>query len=246
MSNSKVDKPIRQPITSTYYRRNADFNPEFLDKEALLKKYDPLIRSIHKYFCSYAGILDQQSDVIDLLSQIHLEFLNLAQKYDPKRGVDFPGYIKLNLRHRIYYYVTKLQKQQTHECLFRQYGEDATTDDLVYDKPDESAENAFIRIEAINSIPWEYLSETQCMIVKEVLQNHRPLEQIARIHGISIKNLKEQFEDLCELLIKLNTSQDVNKEENDYDDWDEEEWFGTEIEDWGYGVANRSIEDKRH
>ena len=126
------------------------------------------------------------------------------------------------MRHRIYYYITKLQKQQTHECLFKQYGEDVTSEDLLYDKPDENIAKEFFRIEAINSIPWKCLSETQCMLIEEILQNHKTLEDIARMHSINIKNLKEQFEDLCEFLIQLNTSQNVEKGGNDHD-WDEEE-----------------------
>ena len=209
----------RQAITTPYYRRNSDFNPEFLDKETLLRKYEPLIRSLHKYFCSYAGILDQPSDVSDLYSQIQLEFLNLTQKYDPKRGVDFPGYIKFNLRHRIYYYVTKIQKQNMCECLFRSFGEDnGNAEYPLLERPDESVSEEFNRVEAINSIPWNCLSEEQSILVEEVLQNHKTLDQISKIYGIAPKVIKDQFEELCELLINLNTPgfmETQRKDEND-------------------------------
>ena len=51
-------EPVRRAITTPYNRRNADYNPCFLDKDSLLKRFTPLIQSIHRYFCSYVGILD--------------------------------------------------------------------------------------------------------------------------------------------------------------------------------------------
>ena len=40
----------RKPITTQTNRRNADNHPEFLDTEALLERFSPLIKSIHKRF----------------------------------------------------------------------------------------------------------------------------------------------------------------------------------------------------
>lgn len=204
-----VRKPIiRQSIIDPYYKRNSDYNPEFLDKETLLVKFDPLIRSIHKYFCSYAGILDQQSDVQDLYHQIQLEFLNLAQRYDPKRGVDFPGYIKLNLRHRIYYYVTKIQKQNTYEYLSKPFGCDGGDYVWQADKPDKGVDEEFNRVEVLNSIPWDMLTEIQRTLVVEVLYNHMALDQVAKAYGMPVKSVKDQFDRLCEMLMKLHNLRD--------------------------------------
>lgn len=198
---------IRRAITTPYNRRNADYNPEFLDKETLIRKFTPLIQSIHRYFCSYVGILDQPSDVADLYNQIQLEFLKLAQKYDPKRGVDFTGYIKFNLRHRIYYHVTKMQKRQASEQLTRQYGsgEELDLDTLAYDVPDEAASNEFFRREALASIPWEQLTPDQCELIHNICEDHMNLEEIAENHKVPIKSVQKQFDELCELLIHICT-----------------------------------------
>ena len=233
---------VRKAITTSYNRRNVDYNPEFLDKQVLLKKYYPLMRSIHKYFCSYVGILDQPYDVDDLMSQIQMEFLNLAQKFDPKRGVDFPGYIKLNLRHKIYHYVTKSQKLQSREQLIRQYGEDYS----LPDKSDEKVADQFDVVEILASIPWHKLKQMHRIIVVDLIKNHKTLEQIARDHGYPIKEVRANFELVIDLLQSLQDDFLRKKEiQTDYDDdWDEEEWFGTEIEDWGYNITDKSLKQK--
>lgn len=200
-------KPIivRKPIITSYGRRNSDYNPEFLDKVTLLRKYTPLMQSIHKYFCSYVGILDQQADVDDLMSYIQLEFLNLAQKFDPKRGVDFPGYIKLNLRHKIYHYVTKSQKTQSYEQLIRQYGDEYPNSDVVpFDRPDESIQDDFDTVETLASIPWNQLEWIQRVIVLELLEQHKSLEQISEDYDIPLKDIKIRFDETCKLLENLN------------------------------------------
>lgn len=208
-------KPIivRKPIITSYGRRNSDYNPEFLDKVTLLRKYTPLMQSIHKYFCSYVGILDQQADIDDLMSYIQLEFLNLAQKFDPKRGVDFPGYIKLNLRHKIYHYVTKSQKTQSYEQLTRQYGDEyANTDAVPFDRPDESVQDDFDTVETLTSIPWNQLEWIQRVIVLELLEHHKSLEQIAEDYNIPLKDIKVHFEETCKLLETINNPVKGTKE----------------------------------
>ena len=97
MKNETRDIPRKAILTSSI-RRNAEFHPEFLDTESLLERFEPLLKSIHKKFCSYNGMFDQPDDISDLYSQILLEFLRLKQSYDPLRGVDFPGYIKFHLQ----------------------------------------------------------------------------------------------------------------------------------------------------
>ena len=60
MSKDKVKRrPImRKAILTTSCRRNAQNHPEFLDTEALLERFEPLLRSIHKKFCSYDGVFN--------------------------------------------------------------------------------------------------------------------------------------------------------------------------------------------
>ena len=198
----------RTPIRIPHNRRN-EFNPEFLDKEFLLEKFTPLIQSLHRYFCSYSGILDQPADVADLYSQIQLEFLKLVQRYDPKRGVDFPGYVQFNLRHRVYYYVTRLQNRKNRELLLhRQEHSDnpISIDDVgesVWDRPDESVEQEIFRTEAIASIPWKDIpDESDRQLIHEVLVEHKTLHEIALSRHVLIKVVQQQFDKLCEFLIR--------------------------------------------
>ena len=77
---SKKDGIIRRPIMhkailTTSCRRNAQNHPEFLDTEALLERFEPLLRSIHKKFCSYDGVFNTAEDQADLWAQIQYEFL---------------------------------------------------------------------------------------------------------------------------------------------------------------------------
>lgn len=193
----------RKPITILHNRRNA-YNPEFLDMEALLNKYTPLLKSIHRYFCSYSGILDQTCDIEDLYSQIQTEFIRLTKAYDPRRGVDFPGYIKFNLRHRIYYYVTKLQnlqktelkalKTDDMECEFNYLSE-------YVEQQDENHEHEILRIEAINSLPWNKLKTKEDVDLVINVLNHKTLEEIAKTRRTAVTLVREQFNRICEELI---------------------------------------------
>lgn len=206
----------RVPIRIPHNRRSV-FNPEFLDKEALLEKFTPLIQSLHRYFCSYAGILDQPADIDDLYSQIQFEFLKLVQKYDPKRGVDFPGYIQFNLRYRVYYYVIKLQNRQNRECLLlRQDHSDNPIDiddvgDSIWDKPDESAEYEIFRTEAMASIPWESIpEESDRQLIHEILVEHKTLNEIAIDRHVMVRDVQQQFDRLCKFLIRHHQQSEVD------------------------------------
>lgn len=199
-------KVNRVPIVSSYNRRN-QYNPEFLNIDFLIQKYTPLLKSLHRYFCSYSGILDQPSDIDDLYKQIEFEFIRLAKRYDPRRGVDFSGYIKLNLRHRIFYYVIKNQSQQKSELLLLQDADSSESieiDSLVNELYDESTEQATLRFEAINSIPWdEITSDLDKFIIMEIL-NHKSLEEIAKEKRMNISTIKQRFDKLCTHLINCS------------------------------------------
>lgn len=202
----------RVPIQIPHNRRSK-FNPEFLDKDFLLEKFTPLIQSLHRYFCSYAGILDQPADVADLYSQIQLEFLKLVKKYDPTRGVDFPGYIHFNLRNRVYYYVTKLQNRQNKELLLIKQEDSNEPIDMndLWEKPDESVTQEVFRIEALASLPWDKITdESDRDLIREILVEHKTLYEISRSRRVLVKVVQQQFEDLCERLIQLYKDGETN------------------------------------
>lgn len=216
-----MDGIVRKPIIIDFLRRS-EYNPEFLDVDFLLEKYVPLFKSICRHFCSYAGILDNSDDIEDLYNQIQLEFVKLVRRYDPRRGVDFPGYIKFNLQNRVYYWVTRLQKVQNTEKLVLSDDEDEDIElDIVdlnhiksyYNEVDSSSDQEKFRIEAIMCIPWEKLNEVDKDMVIDVL-NHFSLEDIARKRHTTIQAVRADFDRVCDLLIDCYKGRDNECSEN--------------------------------
>ena len=210
MSKDKVKRrPImRKAILTTSCRRNAQNHPEFLDTEALLERFEPLLRSIHKKFCSYDGVFNTPEDQADLWAQIQYEFLRLRQTFDPRRGVDFPGYLKFHLQQRVYHYVTKQQKLSNTEQPMRVYSDDFEEKprelENMPELVDEETPAAMERTEAIESIPWDRLSEEQAELVREIIFNKKLVETIAKERKVSIKSVKTQLDEICELFRKIH------------------------------------------
>lgn len=202
------EEVVRKPILTTSNRRNAENHPEFLDTETLLQRFEPLLKSIHKHFCSFDGVFDQPDDITDLYSQIQYEFLRLRRSYDPKRGVDFPGYIKFHLQQRVYHYVTKKQKLANNEQPVRTYGEDNEDQPIELENfvnlVDEETEANFEKAEAVASIPWEDLTAEQAQLVTDILINKETIESLAKRDKVSMKSVKTRLDEVCELLIELH------------------------------------------
>lgn len=200
----------RKPILTVTNRRNAENHPEFLDTEALLERFEPLLKSIHRRFLSYQGVFNNQDDISDLYSQIIYEFLRLRQSFDPKRGVDFTGYIKFHLQQRVYHYVMKKQKVIQSEQPVKNYSDDFDEKPLelenVAELVDERTPQELERSEAIASVPWDKLSQQQALIVTEVLINRKSIEDIAREQRATIKSIRTQFEEVCEYLSDIHNS----------------------------------------
>lgn len=205
---SDREEVVRKPILTTSNRRNAENHPEFLDTEALLVRFEPLLKSIHRHFCSFDGVFDQPDDITDLYSQIQYEFLRLRRSYDPKRGVDFPGYIKFHLQQRVYHYVTKKQKLAQNEQPVRTYGEDNEDQPIELENfanlVDEETEANFEKAEAIASIPWDDLTEEQAQLVKDILINKETVESIAKRDKVSMRSVKIRLDEVCDLLVELH------------------------------------------
>lgn len=208
MKNEIKDIPRKAILTSSI-RRNAEFHPEFLDTESLLERFEPLLKSIHKKFCSYNGMFEQPDDVSDLYSQILLEFLRLKQNYDPLRGVDFPGYIKFHLQQRVYHYVTKKQKLNNLEQPVKSYYDDSK-DTLVQlenipELIDVSTEAELEKVERIASIPWDKITDkTQEKLIRDILFEGKSINTIAKEERVSMKTIKLRLEECCDTLIRLH------------------------------------------
>lgn len=209
-------KPImRKAILTTSCRRNAQNHPEFLDTEALLERFEPLLRSIHKKFCAYDGVFNTPEDQTDLWAQIQYEFLRLRQTFDPRRGVDFPGYLKFHLQQRVYHYVTKQQKLANTEQPMKAYSDDFEEKPRELENMpeliDEETPAAMERTVAIESIPWDRLSEEQAELVREIIFNKKLVETIAKERKVSIKSVKTQLDEVCELFIKIHQEGEENE-----------------------------------
>lgn len=191
----------RKPITTVTNRRNVDNNPEFLDTETLLLRFEPLIRSIQRQFLAWNGIFANQADKDDLYQQIVTEFLRLRKSYDPKRGVDFTGYVQFHLKQRVYHYVMKKQKVTQREQIARIYDDEDTTEDETSNPIDESVFEEFEYVEAMASVPWDDLNESQVEIMTLVFIEHKTATDIAHQRGCAIKAVKQEIEDLCDLFI---------------------------------------------
>ena len=195
----------RKPIKDPYCRRSAYYNPEFLDIDALMKRFEPLFHSIHHRFCSYYGVYDQPDDTSDLYSQILLEFVALVRAYDPQRGVDFPGYIKFHLPQRIYNYVTKHQRQVNNEMLPRSIvskdGGEVVLDSSLQE--DSYTPARFEHVEAVESVPWESLTDLERELVTQILINHRSAEEVAALRHTSTRVINAQVDSLCSKLYEL-------------------------------------------
>lgn len=219
MSKDKIKrKPImRKAILTTSCRRNAQNHPEFLDTEALLERFEPLLRSIHKKFCSYDGVFNTAEDQADLWAQIQYEFLRLRQTFDPRRGVDFPGYLKFHLQQRVYHYVTKQQKLSNLEQPIKSYSDDFEEKpreiENMPELVDEETPAAMERTEAIESIPWDRLDESQAELVMEIIFNKKLVETVAKERKVSIKSVKAQLDEICELFIKIHQENEQEERE---------------------------------
>lgn len=219
MSKDKIKrKPImRKAILTTSCRRNAQNHPEFLDTEALLERFEPLLRSIHKKFCSYDGVFNTAEDQADLWAQIQYEFLRLRQTFDPRRGVDFPGYLKFHLQQRVYHYVTKQQKLSNMEQPIKSYSDDFEEKpreiENMPELVDEETPAAMERTEAIESIPWDRLDESQAELVMEIIFNKKLVETVAKERKVSIKSVKAQLDEICELFIKIHQENEQEERE---------------------------------
>ena len=195
-------------------RRNAENNPEFLDTEALLCRFEPLLKSIYRRFVSYYKLFDENQDKLDLYNQILFEFLKLRQEFDPKRGVDFPGYIKFHLQQRVYHHVMKYQKVLTHELPIKSYvseSDSSLTEYGLLDKLlDEKASEEFEEVIATSSVPWDELDPEQFQFITSLIEDKKSIEEIAQDKNVSVRSIKKLLDDTCQRLIEIHNSHKNN------------------------------------
>lgn len=187
---STGQEPVRKSLHTAYMRRDAH-NPEYLDAEHALARFTPLIDSIMRQLRSWYSRYDTRQDDEDLRSFIQTEFLRLHDRYDPSYGVDFPGYIKMNLERRVRYYVGRSQKRIGNEVLA--FASDITGN-YIESIPDEKAEREIGRIDCILSIPVEQIDDEVYRGIIEKIIAGVDLYSLAAMYGVSPRSMAAKID----------------------------------------------------
>lgn len=178
---------------------------DYLNIENLLIKYEPLLKSIYKHFASYNNLFFSQDDYNDLQSQINLEFVKLCREYNPTKGVDFPGYLKIHLQQRVYHYITKIQKTKQREKAVetKTYsGDDEDSFDLS-EIADITSEYEFDKIEALDALDLSIFTDKRHkFLIEAVIFEEKSLEEIAAEEGVQLREIKSRFTAACNKLIQ--------------------------------------------
>lgn len=167
---------------------------ELYNPEKLLREYEPLIKSVSKKFNNY---FKNYEDKLDLYSQIQYEFIKLVQEYNPKRGIDFPYYIKRMLNQRTYHYVTKQLKVVNSETCVEELADFIEAKDYFEDDVE--------LFEGLMSLDDNMvLGKKQRELLEKVLIEKKTMHQIAEEEGVDIKVIRLRLHFLCKKLIEHN------------------------------------------
>lgn len=178
---------------------NGQYNPE-----VLLKKYEPLIKSIFKKFHEYFNTND---DKLELYIQIQYEFIKLISEYDPRRGVDIPCYLKRMLNLRVYHYVikcTNLRNRETYcDDIYKLVEEQVQEEEYYFDKAE-----AFASLDKNLN-----LGTKQRKLMSDILIKKKTLNEIAEEEQVDIKVIRLRLHFLCQKLYEHSI------EKKEYCDW---------------------------
>lgn len=175
------------------------------DVAKLLESYKPLILSVYKRL---HPMFNNREDKEDLMSQIRLLFVNLINEYDPRRGVDFPYYIKRMLELRAYHFVTKQLLPKNKEVLTQSF----TNDEVSYGQP--FGRDDFDDI--INLESWDddfTLGKKQRRLFIGLLIEHKSLKEIADEEGIDVSIVHTRMHFLLKKLKQYAEEQRIREEE---------------------------------
>lgn len=205
---------VRQPLQTPYMRRDSEHNPEFLDPERALARFAPLIDSIVRQLKTWRSNNGSVCDPEDLRSLAQLEFLHLHSRYDPAYGVDFPGYIKFNLRRRVIYAIDRMQRRTGREMLA--FSPDGHRNVLEL-TADNNAEDEMDRVEWVASVPFDAIEDADCRrIVSEVLVEGKDISAMARERGITVRSMAAKI-DAAGRAVRFFVQQRSGKEQPEED-----------------------------
>ncbi|QKE56523.1 RNA polymerase sigma factor [Bacillus phage YungSlug] len=178
------------------------------DVNKLLEDYKPLILATYKRFHS---TFKNKEDKEDLMSQIRFLFTKLVFEYDPRRGVDFPYYIKRMLELRTYHWVTKTLKQKNAEVITEGF----TNDELTYGNLFDSLED-FERIIKLQS--WDdnfTLGEKQKKLFIGLLVENKTIKELAEEEGVDASIIHTRMHFLVKKLTKQAKEQKIKEQEKE-------------------------------
>lgn len=176
---------------------------KYLSPDKLAEDYEPLIKTVYKRFNTY---FENYNDKLDLYNQVYLEFMILVNEYDPRRGVDFPCYIKRMLNQRVYHYITKQLKTTNSETPMEDMSD--------FSVPDITSQDDFERIECLENLDTSIvLGKKQRELMEGILLRKKSLEELAEEEGVNVKTIRLRLHFLSKKLI------DHNKELEVYDDY---------------------------
>lgn len=195
------------------------YKSDYLNIDELLVQYRPIMASIYKKFSKFNNLFYCQQDYDDLRSQIEFEFVRLCMEYNPTRGVDFPGYIKLHLQQRVYHYITKHQKTLRREITMPDRGEAHEQDDILSmtdltNTQDVSVAREFEKVIAMQSVNWDNIKgEKHRKLIHDIIKEGRTVEEIAQIEGVPAKIVRTRLHFVIERLMN-----EAKKDKEEYDE----------------------------
>jgi len=148
-----------------------------VDTEVLFQNYEPLRKAIVKKF---SHMMHNNSDREDLFNSINLMFVQLVNEYNPRRGVDFPYYIKKMLEFRVYHHINKYLRVVNKETC----EDDFSSHDAGYFEKDIQHVLDMMSID-----PNIVLGEKHRNLMIGTIIDKKTLKELADEEGISVNKL---------------------------------------------------------
>lgn len=115
--NGAAPEDIRKPVQTPYIASKQHLQPGISWLGTCSCPVYDADREPDAQTAAYVRQVSDRAGSQDMRSEIQMEFLRLHSGYDPARGVDFPGYISMNLTHAEPIILSRLQvKNRDRKC----------------------------------------------------------------------------------------------------------------------------------
>jgi len=149
-----------------------------LDPETLFRNYEPLRKAMTKKF---VHMMHNGADREDLFAAVNMLFIQLVNEYSPKRGVDFPYYIKKMLEFRVYHHITKYLRVVNKETC----EEDFSAYEQSYNEKDIQR-----AIDMMSIDPSIVLGEKHRKLMEGLIIHKKSLRELAAEEGVSVNRVQ--------------------------------------------------------